>query len=142
LVDTDILSEVFKRRDENVVTTATEYLAEHGRLTLSSITVLEVVHGYRRVGREEKVQSFELALGDCEVLPFDEAAGRVAGRIYADLETRGRPIGMPDVMIAAIALRNNLVLATANVSHFEFVVAAGYALKIENWRLRSFTGGA
>jgi tRNA(fMet)-specific endonuclease VapC len=107
---------------------------EHGRLTLSSITVLEIVQGYRRVGREEKVQSFELALADCEVLPFDDTAGRLAGRIYADLERRGRPIGMPDVMIASIALRNDIVMATANVFHFEFVVAAGYALKIENWR--------
>ena len=119
-----------------MVTTATAYLVEHGRLTLSSITVLEVVHGYRRVGSEEKVQSFERALVDCEVLSFDEAAGRLAGRIYADLETRGRPIGMPDVMIAALALRDNISLATGNVSHFEFIVAAGYPLRLENWRTR------
>jgi predicted nucleic acid-binding protein len=134
LLDTDILSEVFKRRDANVATTAAAYLVEHRRLTLSSITVLEVVHGYRRVGREEKVQSFELALGDCEVLPFDDAAGRLAGRIYADLERRGRTIGMPDVMIASIALSHNIVLATANVGHFGYVLDAGYDLQIENWR--------
>lgn len=73
-------------------------------------------------------------MNDCEVLPFDDATSRLAGRIYADLETRGRPIGMPDVMIASIALQNGVVLATANVSHFEFVVASGYALRIENWR--------
>jgi tRNA(fMet)-specific endonuclease VapC len=54
LLDTDILSEVFKRRDANVEAKANAYLAEHGRLTLSSITVLEVVRGYRRVGREAK----------------------------------------------------------------------------------------
>ena len=135
LLDTDILSEVFKRRDANVEAKANAYLAEHGRLTLSSITVLEVVRGYRRVGREAKVESFERALTDCEVLPIDEAAGRIAGRIYADLETRGQTIGMPDVMIAAIALRNGIVLATGNQSHFEFVVAAGYPLTFDNWRM-------
>jgi tRNA(fMet)-specific endonuclease VapC len=79
---------------------------------LSSIAVLEIVHGYRRVGREAKIASFESALRDCTILPFDEAAGRLAGRIYADLELRGRPIGMPDVMIASIALENRLVLCT------------------------------
>ena len=109
-------------------------MAEHAKLTLSSITVLEVVHGYRRVDRDAQVKSFEHGLNDCEVLPFDDAASRIAGRIFADLETRGRPIGMPDVMIASIALQDDIVLATANVSHFEFVVAAGYALRIENWR--------
>jgi tRNA(fMet)-specific endonuclease VapC len=134
LLDTDILSEILKQRDANVATNASAYLAEHGQLTLSSITVLEIVRGYRRVGRDAKVKSFERALADCEVLPFDEAAGRLAGRIYADLEKRGRPIGLPDVMIAAIALQQNVVLATGNVTHFESVREAGYSLAIENWR--------
>jgi len=134
LLDTDILSEILKQRDSNVAARAKEYVAEHGRLTLSSITVLEIVRGYRRVGREAKVTTFEFALRGCTVLPFDEAAGRLAGRIYADLELRGRPIGMPDVMIASIAIENGLVLSTGNTAHFEAVQAAGYPLAIENWR--------
>jgi tRNA(fMet)-specific endonuclease VapC len=135
LLDTDILSEVLKRRDANVVAKASAYMLEHRQLTLSSISVLEVIRGYRRVGRDAKVQSFEQALTSCDVLSFDEAAGRLAGRIYADLETRGRPIGMPDVMIASIALQNDIVLATANVAHFAYIRDTGYALKIENWRV-------
>lgn len=134
LLDTDILSEVLKRRDANVAANSVAYLAEHGRLTLSSITVLEVVRGFRRKNREAELSSFERSLTDCEVLPFDDAAGRLAGRIYADLETRGRPIGMPDVMIAAIAVQHRVVLATGNFSHFEVVRAVGYSLAIENWR--------
>lgn len=135
LLDTDMLSEILKQRDVNVVARAKAYVAEHGTLTLSSVTVLEIVRGYRRVGRDAKVATFESALSACTVLPFDEAAGRLAGRIYADLELRGRPIGMPDVMIAAIAVRHGLVLATGNLAHFEFVRGAGYTLEIENWRL-------
>lgn len=136
LLDTDILSEVLKRRDANVEAHAGDYLAEHGHLTLSSITVLEIVHGFRRVGRDAKVEVFERALADCEVLPFDDTAARLAGRIYADLETRGRPIGMPDVMIAAIAISSGLDVATGNVAHFDTVRAAGYRIEIKNWRLR------
>lgn len=134
LLDTDMLSEILKQRDSTVAARAKEYVAEHARLTLSSITVLEIVHGYRRVGRETKIASFESALRDCTVLPFDEAAGRLAGRIYAALELRGRPIGMPDVMIASIAIENGLVLCTGNTGHFDAVRAAGYPLAIENWR--------
>jgi predicted nucleic acid-binding protein len=69
------------------------------------------------------------------VLPFDDAAGRLAGRIYADIETSGRPIGMPDVMIGAIAVRHGIVLTTGNVDHFAAIRTAGYDLRIENWRV-------
>ena len=134
LLDTDMLSEILKKRDANVVTRATTYLAEHGRLTLSAITVLEIVRGYRRVGREAQVDAFERALADCDVLAFDDHAGRLAGRIHADLETRGRPIGMPDVMIGALAIQHQLVLATGNTAHFQAIIDAGYQLRLENWR--------
>ena len=56
-----------------------------------------------------------------EVLPLDDAAARLAGRINADLERVGRVIGMPDVLIAATALRNGLPIVTGNVAHFERV---------------------
>lgn len=134
LLDTDMLSEILKQRDPNVAAAARAYVAEHRRLTLSAITVLEIVRGYRRVARHAQVERFEHALNDCEVLPFDDAAGRLAGRIYADLEQRGRPIGMPDVMIAAISLQHGLVLATGNTAHFEAVCSAGYQLALDNWR--------
>lgn len=137
LLDTDILSEILKKRDANVVTRATTYVAEHGRLTLSAITVLEIVRGYRRVGRHAQVDAFERALADCEVLAFDDHAGRLAGRIYADLEARGRPIGMPDVMIGALAVQHELTLATRNTTHFQAITDAGYELTLENWRQAS-----
>ena len=73
-------------------------------------------------------------MANAEVLPFDDAAARRAGRINADLERSGRTIGMPDVMIAGIALNNGLPLVTGNTAHFECVRAVGYDLVIHNWR--------
>jgi predicted nucleic acid-binding protein len=73
-------------------------------------------------------------LANVEVVPFDDAAARQAGRINADLERTGRPIGMPDVMIAGIALHKELSLVTGNTAHFEYVRAIGYDLTILNWR--------
>jgi tRNA(fMet)-specific endonuclease VapC len=134
LLDPDILSEILKGRDANVAAIAARYLGEHQQLTFSAVTVFEIIRGYRRVKREAKVESFERALSSCEVLPFDDSAARIAGRIYADLELRGRPVGMPDVMIAAIALQNGFAVATGNVAHFEAVRSAGYELEIVNWR--------
>jgi tRNA(fMet)-specific endonuclease VapC len=134
LLDTDILSEIIKGKNAQVAAKAAAYLAAQTQFTTSSISVAEVVFGFRRMGRDDRVAQFEASLSTVEVLPFDDAAGRLAGRINADLESKGRIIGMPDVMIAAIALQNALPLVTGNVAHFEAVRSAGYALTIENWK--------
>lgn len=108
LLDTDILSEILKGKNAAVAAKASAYLAEHGQFTTSSVTVAEIVYGLRRVGREDRVALFEASLADAEVLPFDDEAARLAGRINADLERVGRVIGLPDVMIAAVAIRRAL----------------------------------
>ena len=73
-------------------------------------------------------------MASVEILPLDDAAGRLAGRINADLERTGRIIGLPDVLIAAIALRHDLPVVTGNVTHFQQVQAAGYAVAVDNWK--------
>jgi tRNA(fMet)-specific endonuclease VapC len=134
LVDTDVLSEIIKGKNRAITTRAGAYLAEQGRFTTSAVTVAEIVYGFRRMGREDRVAQFEASLTAVEVLPFDDAAGRLAGRINADLERNGRIIGMPDVMIAAIALASALPIVTGNVAHFEQVRLVGYDLTIDNWK--------
>ena len=136
LLDTDILSEVIKGKDRTVAAKATAYLAEHGRFTASAISVAEIVYGLRRMRREDRVAQFEASMDAAEVLALDDAAGRVAGGINADLERIGHVIGMPDVMIAAIALQNRVPVVTGNVAHFEQIQSVGYDLAIQNWRVR------
>ena len=104
LLDTDILSEIIKGRDLAVASRVTTYLETHERLATSAVSVAEIIYGLRRVGREDRLQQFEAAASLAEVLPFDDDATRLAGRINGDLVRKGRVIGMPDVMIAAIAL--------------------------------------
>ena len=134
LLDTDIFSEVMKGRNANVVQAARGYLATHEQLTISAVTVMEVSYGLRRAGRTEQLAAFEAMLANIEVLPLGDAAGLLAGHMKADLDARGTPIGASDVMIAAVAITSGIPLVTGNVSHFEFVRAAGHALTIENWR--------
>ena len=134
ILDTDILSEIIKGRDPVVAARARAYLQQHARFTTSAVTVAEIVYGFRRIGREDRVTQFEASLSDVEVLHFDDAAARRAGRINADLERSGRTIGMPDVMIAGVAIQHGLPLVTGNTAHFEYVRAAGYDLDLRNWR--------
>lgn len=98
------------------------------------MSVAEVVFGLRRKGREKRLAEFEASLKEWEVLPFDDVAARQAGRINAALEGKGLIIGLPDVMIAAIALSCGIAVVTGNVMHFEYVQSVGYGLTIENWR--------
>lgn len=126
LLDTDILSEILKGKSAVVTARAGAYLAQQGCFTTSAVSVAEIVYGLRRVGRDDRMAQFEASLDTAEVLSLDDAAARLAGRINADLERAGRIIGMPDVFIAAIALRNGLPIVTGNVAHFEEVRPAGY----------------
>ena len=54
-------------------------------------------------------------------LPFNGEAAEICGRIRADLESKGTPIGVYDLQIAAIALANNLTLVTHNIKGFQRV---------------------
>jgi predicted nucleic acid-binding protein len=134
LVDTDILSELMKGKNLRVAERGRAYLAAHGRYTVSAVTVMEIAYGFRRVGRIDRLDSFKSFLQGHEVLPFDAEAALLAGDIDADLDARGRPVDLGDVMIAAIALKQGLTIVTGNVPHFEAIKAAGLALNIENWR--------
>ena len=62
--------------------------------------------------------SFSPGLPTVEVLPLDLQSAVLAGRIYADLERTGQPIGRADPMIAALALQHGLTLVTGNLSHY------------------------
>ena len=134
LLDTDILSEILKGKSAVVTARARTYMVQQGNFTTSAVSVAEIVYGLRRVGREDRLAQFEAALETTEVLPLDDDAARLAGRINADLERVGRVIGMPDVFIAAIALRNGLPIVTGSVAYFERVRSAGYDLHIDKWR--------
>ena len=63
------------------------------------------------------------------VLPFDDLAAVEYGNICADLQRKGTPIGQMDMLIAAHARSENLVLVTNNTREFERVIG----LQLENW---------
>lgn len=134
LLDTDIFSEILKGMDQNVVAKATAYRAAFGHYTISTITVMEIVKGLHKLQREDRIQQFLAGLPTVESLTLDLRSSELAGRIYADLERAGQPLGRADPMIAAIALRHGLTLVPGNVSHYQRIQAWGYGLKLDNWR--------
>jgi tRNA(fMet)-specific endonuclease VapC len=135
LLDTDILSEVLKGVNCQVLSRSNTYLQAFGQYTISVITVMEIVRGWHRLQREDRVQRFLAALPTTEVLSVDSSTAELAGRIYADLQRTGQLIGVADSIIAATAIQHDLVLVTGNQSHYQRVQSQGYNSKLDNWRV-------
>jgi tRNA(fMet)-specific endonuclease VapC len=113
LLDTDIYSEVTKAIDPTVTRNASAYRQAIGVLTLSVVTLMEIVRGFQQNQSTRRLNNFLTAVASEEVLMFDQPAAELAGRIEGELVRTGRPIGMADTMIAAIALTQGLELSTA-----------------------------
>lgn len=105
--------------------------AHAGRLAVSAITVAELTYGALRADRrDDALEAVEGILDSVVVLEIDPRVSRIAGAIRAELGSRGTPIGPYDVLIAAQARAEGLVLATGNVREFRRVSG----LEVESWR--------
>jgi len=135
LLDTDIFSDITKGVNPPVVGHAAAYRKAFSRYTISAVTLMEVIRGYQKKQATRQLQNFLAAIASEEVIPFDQAAAELAGRIAGELERIGQPIGLADPMIAAIALTHGLELVTGNTAHFQRVQQLGYPLTLANWRV-------
>ena len=80
--------------------------------------------------RDRNLKILRASLPSLRLWPMDSAAAFEYGRIYAELARLGRPIGIVDMMIAAIAktLGNCTLISTDG----DFAAVPG--LKVEDWR--------
>lgn len=91
-------------------------------IAVYSIVKTELFHGAMKSNNQSQaLANQQLFLQPFQSLPFDDQAAIVYGKIKADLERSGTPIGSNDVLIASIALANNLILVTHNTREFSRV---------------------
>lgn len=96
----------------------------------TAVNVSELSYAASRAGRPEIVERLGSAVSAAQVvLPFDQAAAEVYGRVRAELEQVGTRLDEPSLRIAAIALVHDLTLVTGRVRVFEHVPR----LRVENW---------
>lgn len=128
LLDTDILIYYF-RQNNNVSKHINVYLQQHPQLSISNITHYEFLRGLQFTNNVRRLSKFQQFIDENEIITLNKSAIVLAAGIYAHLRRRGELINDADILIAGIALANNLVLITNNTSHFARIPN----LKIRNW---------
>ena len=94
-------------------------------LYLCDIVVMEQAYGGQRFFLKTGSERYSRNLTDIlqrykdRVLPLTRGAAIHCGKLRAERESIGRPIGVQDAMIAAICIFHGAALATRNVKDFE-----------------------
>jgi tRNA(fMet)-specific endonuclease VapC len=126
LLDTNICIALLKRNFQVV----NEFNAKASQCYLSTIVLAELYKGaYCSQRVKENLDSLNQFAELMSVLPFDLEASEEFGKIQAELRRIGKPTGVFDAAIAAIARSRQDVLVTNNTRHFANI----QNLQLENW---------
>ncbi len=128
LLDTDICIYLINHRPAKVEQRFRKH--DPKEIALSSISLFELETGVlksQRIDQNKKaLAAFSRSLA---LLDFTPEAAWHAANIRASLEKKGTPIGSYDVLIAGLALAENLSVVTNNIREFSRVDG----LRFENW---------
>ncbi len=127
MLDTNVVSELARNPKGAVARRIAEVGAE--AVCVSIITAAELRYGCAKKGSPKLLAHIEAILGSMQVLALDTPTDAEYGRIRAELEAVGKPIGPNDLFIAAHAYALGVVLVTANTGEFSRIPA----LRVENW---------
>ncbi len=129
LLDTDIVSELLRRRNAQVMQKAASYRQQYQFNTISVVTRFEVLRGLRFRRATTQLAVFSAWCRVHQMLLLDVDIAELAADIWVALARAGQPIGDDDILIAATALHHGLAVATRNVAHFGRVPG----LTVEDW---------
>ncbi|MEW6623021.1 MAG: type II toxin-antitoxin system VapC family toxin [Bacillota bacterium] len=128
MLDTNICIYIIKKKPINVFQTFQSLKV--GDVCISSITFAELQYGVYKSQHQERNQiALFNFLAPIEILSFSDKAASFYGKIRFNLEKRGQIIGPYDLLIAAHAVSENLILITNNTDEFSRIPN----LQLENW---------
>ena len=127
-LDTNIIT-AFLKNDSRVVEGVSDYLEFFDKLTINVISYYEILRGLKDLGNKEKLRRFEEFVQENEFVSIRKETVVKAAEIYAYLKKQGNLIEDADILMASIAIVEDLVLITNNIKHFKRVKG----LRIDNW---------
>jgi len=126
LLDTNIIS-YYLKGIENLKEKITGNIDS---LSISIISYYEIISGLQSIDANKRINEFDKFCKLIDIINLDKPGILASCKIYASLKKTGRLIDDMDILIAGIALSNNLVMVTDNTDHFERIAG----LKVENWK--------
>ena len=128
MLDTNICIYAIKHKPPEVIKNFLKH--DPDDLCISSITYGELMHGVEKSQMAERNRvAITLFLSAISILPFDHYAAEEYGKVRADLEKKGTPIGSMDMLSAGDARSEGLILVTNNTREFFRVEG----LEVEDW---------
>ena len=131
LLDTNACIALINGKPAGVRHRFQKVLEKGAGVNVSAIVIFELWYGVAKsIQKEGNANRLEIFLsGPITILPFDEEDAETAGRVRAEVEMAGKPIGAYDLLIAGQALRHKVTLVTANTKEFQRVPG----LAFEDW---------
>ena len=127
MLDTNVVIHTIRHRPSEV---RAKFIAQQGRMCISTITLMELVYGAEKSDRPDRnLRDIEAFASRLRILPYDHDAAVHTGRIRAELARAGTPIGPYDQMIAGHARSRGLTVVTANTREFNRVPG----ISVEDW---------
>ncbi len=130
LLDTDILSEVLRQRNEIVQRNALQYQREHGALAFSAMTRYEIIRGFHRKNAPVQAARFESFCRHCDIVPLTDAVFDRAAELWARAYRHGQARNDADLLIAATAIESRRDIVTGNTLHLAWIDE----LSTQDWR--------
>ncbi len=128
LLDTNVCIRFLNKRSPAIIEKLLQ--VEPGHIFLCSIVKAELIYGAHKSNNPSKALKIQGEFcSRFRSLHFGDAAANVYGKIRADLEKKGKIIGPNDLIIASIAIAENLTLITHNTREFSRVEGLSY----EDW---------
>lgn len=128
LLDTNICIYIIKKKPESVFNKFRNL--PFGSIGISSITLAELQYGVMKSSNPEKnKEALDRFVTPLEIFEFGNDQTAIYGKIRAELERKGTPIGPLDTLIASHAVSLDLILVTNNKREFQRIPE----LRIENW---------
>lgn len=128
MLDTNICIYAIKHKPPEVIKNFLKH--DPNDICISSITYSELMHVVEKSQAVERNRvAIMLFLSPISILSFDHYAAEEYGKIRANLERRGTPIGPMDMLIAGHARSEGLILVTNNTGEFFRVED----LEVEDW---------
>ena len=128
LLDTNACIQILNSRNSPVTKRLLSIPVQE--IYICTVVYSELYYGaYKSANVNKNLSQLENFLSEFVDLPLDRQAAKIAGQIRARLDSLGIPIGPNDLLIAAIALANDLILVTHNTREFSRIES----LKYEDW---------